>query len=103
MVRALAVQHDDEPVILAGDLNSRPESNVVQDLLSFMQDTFMSSGETRFTFPSTQPDRRIDFILFSQYPGLRCDEYRIVEEPMASDHRPIVAVLSFSKASGGGI
>ena len=29
-------------------------------------------------------------------------DYQIIDEPMASDHRPIVATLSLSNASSGG-
>ncbi len=126
--RELAARHIDQPVILAGDLNARPESQVLGELLTFMQDSFIaparlaatgpaspdpeqetnaaSPGTTQmeqvFTYPADRPDRRIDYILFNRAGGLTCVEYRIVNEPTASDHRPIVAVLRLSKSSGDG-
>jgi endonuclease/exonuclease/phosphatase family metal-dependent hydrolase len=103
MFREFASAHEGRPIILAGDLNARPDSPVLEGLLAFMQDSFMAPATQPFTYPAEKPDRRIDFILFNRYPGLRCISFEIVSESMASDHRPIVAVFSLMNASGGGI
>src|SRR5690606_24256526 len=91
-----------EPVILAGDLNAMPESAVLKRLLDFMLDSAALSPAEAFTFPADRPNRRIDYILYNAGSGLTCVDFRVIDEPMASDHRPVVATFTLSNASGGG-
>jgi endonuclease/exonuclease/phosphatase family metal-dependent hydrolase len=102
MFQSLAAGHAERPVILAGDLNARPDSPVLTELLTFMQDSFMAGNGDGFTFPAGRPDRRIDYILFNRAAGLVRIGDRVLDEAMASDHRPIAAVFRLSNASGGG-
>ncbi len=75
------------PVVLAGDFNSRPDSPVMA--LLGRSWSIPDKGEDRMTFPSDAPDREIDYILLR--PGRRFEvvEYRLIDEPVASDHRPV--------------
>lgn len=84
------------PVIIAGDFNASPDSEVLKRAVGFLRDTFDPAGPDRFTFPADAPHDRIDYILYTQYPTLKCVEYRIIPEPLASDHRPILAVFTVS-------
>ena len=45
------------------------------------------------TIPVTTPDRQIDFVLFRPAARWKVVESRVLEEMIASDHRPILAVL----------
>ena len=48
-----------------------------------------------FTFPADGPAREIDFIMVRPKGGFRVLEHRVLDEDVASDHRPIFLVLEF--------
>jgi len=77
------------PVILAGDLNALPESEV----LAILSRTFEVPSHSAPTFPADLPQRRIDYILSTRIPGWQLVETRVVPEPLASDHRPVLAIF----------
>lgn len=76
------------PAILGGDLNAMPESEPLAALLASWRST---TAEPRPTFPAGQPTRQIDFILYRAGGVLKPAETRVLDEPVASDHRPILA------------
>jgi endonuclease/exonuclease/phosphatase family metal-dependent hydrolase len=75
------------PVVLAGDFNGRPEDVAVRRLAETWS-VGPKSGDPR-TYPSPEPDREIDFVMWRG--DLTLVEHHVVAEPLASDHRPIVA------------
>jgi endonuclease/exonuclease/phosphatase family metal-dependent hydrolase len=82
------------PVILAGDFNGRPDDDVVGRLRRDWR-TGAKRGDP-LTYPADRPDREIDFVMWrseSERVGaaLRLVGHFVVEEPLASDHRPLVA------------
>jgi endonuclease/exonuclease/phosphatase family metal-dependent hydrolase len=81
----------EEPVILAGDFNSTPGSAVME----LIGETFVIAEKQgdRFTFPSHRPDREIDFVAWRPGDRFAAVESRVVDEPVASDHRPVLLVL----------
>jgi endonuclease/exonuclease/phosphatase family metal-dependent hydrolase len=81
----------DHPVILAGDFNGRPDDPVLRRLARDWR--ILPKGGDPATYPSPEPDREIDFVLVSRGSGIEVVEHRVVEEAVASDHRPVVAVL----------
>lgn len=78
-------------VILAGDFNSAPDSPVMERLGT--QWSIIPKEGLSFTFPSQDPDREIDFVLVRPKTGFRVLEHRVLDETVASDHRPIFLVL----------
>ncbi len=88
------------PVIIAGDFNARPDSRVMNRAWTTLTDTFQAGAGPGFTFSASEPDRRIDYILHNGHPDLRCVECRVIPEPVASDHRPVLAVFELTNASG---
>lgn len=82
----------DKPVFLAGDMNSTPSSQPQQLLAR----TFVSLNDTAaFTFPADLPDRCIDYI-YADRQRMECvevKERRVLNEPQASDHRPVLVKL----------
>jgi hypothetical protein len=44
-------------------------------------------------FPSVQPRTKIDYVFFRPADGWRVVEQQVVDEPVASDHRPLPVVL----------
>jgi len=99
MLRDLVEQREQVPIIVAGDLNALPDSRVIAAATDFMIDVFAGAGQEGVTFPADEPVRRIDYILHNAHPGLRCVVRRVNPEPVASDHRPVLAVESRSSRS----
>ena len=77
------------PIILAGDLNALPGSEV----LSILDEVFTIPGDPAPTFPAELPQRRIDYVMWSHFPGWQLVDTRVISEPLASDHRPVLAVF----------
>jgi endonuclease/exonuclease/phosphatase family metal-dependent hydrolase len=77
------------PILLAGDYNSLPESEV---MAFFAEEwTIVSKGADRLTFPSWDPQREIDYFVYRPVDRFELVEQRLLDEPIASDHRPLVA------------
>jgi endonuclease/exonuclease/phosphatase family metal-dependent hydrolase len=89
--RALA--GGDTATILAGDFNSTPGSAVMARLSDSW--SVVGKGEDHFTFPSYGPDREIDFVLFRPADAFEVISQRLIDEPVASDHRPVVVDLAW--------
>ncbi len=83
----------DHAVILAGDFNSRPGSSVLELLGQRWQ--FIDKGSDRLTFPSHAPDREIDFVAYRPANGFEVLSQRLIDEPVISDHRPLVVELAW--------
>lgn len=81
--------------ILAGDLNDLPESQP----LTRLRGTWKSTSEKPLpTVPVTKPTKQIDFILSRPADRWRVVETIVLEESVASDHRPILAELELLPA-----
>lgn len=93
MLRGLLEDSNIQTAIVAGDLNALPESNTIAQIREFLIDTHNPDTGDGFTFPADKPDRRIDYILHNPGSGLRAVECRVIDEPVASDHRPLLTVF----------
>ncbi len=77
-------------VILAGDLNATPES---QAMGQFEKGWTVATAEPELlTYPASKPTKQIDYILFRS-ARLRSLSAEVLNEAVASDHRPVLAVL----------
>lgn len=83
----------DTPMILAGDLNAVPGSEPMDLLLGMWTDAASSNPQP--TIPVEQPRRRIDYILYRPAGSWRVIEATVIDERVASDHRPLLAVLEY--------
>jgi len=86
-----ALDQEEGLVILAGDFNSQPGSPVM-DLLGTRWQVLEKRGPPE-TFPADGPEREIDFVLVRPSTGFRILEHRVLDEEVASDHRPVFLVL----------
>ncbi len=84
---------DSLPTVLAGDFNSEPEG-VVMDYLA-RQWHIVPKGEDNLTFSSFDPFKEIDFMLLRPESRFRVLDQFLLDEPVASDHRPLVIDLIF--------
>jgi endonuclease/exonuclease/phosphatase family metal-dependent hydrolase len=83
------------PVILAGDLNATPDSRPFALLATKWE---MATGDKLFTIPSAKPTKQIDYVLVHRTAAaFKIVEVKVIDEPVASDHRPILAVLEWGK------
>jgi endonuclease/exonuclease/phosphatase family metal-dependent hydrolase len=81
----------DGPALLAGDINATPTSETL-DLLRKSW-TNATPGDPLATIPSKEPSRQIDYVFYRPAGEWRVIEARVLEEPVASDHRPLLIVL----------
>ncbi len=82
-------QNWEKPFILAGDWNDHPNSQLLQELKKY----FTINSGNDFTFPADVPNECIDYVAtFNNSPG-KTIESVVVDEPEASDHRPLMVKL----------
>ena len=81
------------PYLLLGDFNDVPGSRTLA-LFRSRAGEAAKPGSDRFTFSSTQPTKEIDYIFFAPASGWRTQDVDVIDETVASDHRPLVAVLA---------
>ncbi|MFT5466518.1 MAG: endonuclease/exonuclease/phosphatase family metal-dependent hydrolase [Verrucomicrobiales bacterium] len=91
-----AADGDETPTILAGDINAKPEDEPVQQLLTRW--TNATNDPPAPTVPSKDPKSRIDYIFYRPAASFKMLEAKVIDEPMASDHRPVFAILELKKA-----
>ncbi|WP_421978711.1 endonuclease/exonuclease/phosphatase family protein [Roseivirga seohaensis] len=84
------LKRDGVPTILVGDLNETPENRAMQLLFKDWERSF---ADNAFTFPSDKPTKKIDYVLFRPAHRWRILEKRVIDERVASDHRPVLVVL----------
>lgn len=90
LINELASDLVDRPSILMGDLNAVPDSRVLERLGQIWA---RANAEPLPTYPASTPKRQIDYILTAPMGHWRTVEVRVLDEPVASDHLPIFAVL----------
>jgi len=81
----------DDLMLLAGDLNARPDSKPISILTKTFTDP--SAGKNLLTIPAEKPKYQIDYVLYRPKDKLRATEVQVLNEPVASDHRPVLAVF----------
>ena len=75
-----------KPFILAGDWNDAPNSQLLQEMTQY----FTVNSGNQATYPADEPQECIDYIAtFKERPAVTL-EYSVIDEPEASDHRPLV-------------
>ena len=79
------------PAILAGDLNAPPDDLVIGTLMR--QWTNATNGPALLTSPAGAPKTQIDYILVRPAKRWTVVETKVIDEPIASDHRPLLAIL----------
>ncbi|WP_143305252.1 endonuclease/exonuclease/phosphatase family protein [Chitinophaga vietnamensis] len=79
------------PVILAGDFNASPSSKEIAVMKQLFTDITEKAGHT---FPSDTPKVKLDYILVHPKHRWQPLSARVIEETIASDHRPVLSELS---------
>jgi endonuclease/exonuclease/phosphatase family metal-dependent hydrolase len=84
----------DVPYVLLGDFNDERQSRTLE-ILSRNCVEAVKPHEDRFTWSSTDPSNEIDFIFASPQTSWEVKAVKVIDEPIASDHRPVIADLNF--------
>ena len=81
-----------KPLFLAGDMNAEPESGFIKEL---QKDFRILSNPKQHTYPASGPKETLDYIaaLKSGAEGFALISARVLDEPVASDHRPVLVEL----------
>lgn len=92
LVEVLA--RDSAPTLLVGDFNATPESRVMARILNPGTSWDDTAGSPPLpTIPAEEPKSRIDYILGSPRGTWQTQLSRVIPESLASDHRPVFAIL----------
>lgn len=89
-INKLALAAPERLSILAGDLNAIPESDVLKVFFEAWQ---ASGAKAVLTSPAQNPRRQIDYVLVRPASRWRTVDLQVLDEPIASDHRPLLATL----------
>lgn len=83
------------PLILVGDFNSTPNSAPILKLDGSFTRT--CKNDCAPTIPVINPNKTIDFIMFSSEKDFKVESHRVIQETYASDHLPVAAELILLK------
>ncbi len=86
------LSEETRPTILAGDFNSEPGGTVMTWLAERWH--IVPKGDDNLTFSSFDPVKEIDFILIRPRERFEVTEHVLLDEPVMSDHRPVVIELT---------
>lgn len=83
-----------KPFFMAGDFNAEPDSPFIKEL----KKDFQILSANRPTFPANEPKEVIDYIISAkqEVPTFAVRSASVIDEPLASDHRPILVEVSFA-------
>jgi endonuclease/exonuclease/phosphatase family metal-dependent hydrolase len=99
LINDLAGKLPDSPALLAGDLNDVPESQTLRNLQARWTVATRTEASAPaktgpiFTIPVEKPTRQIDFVLVRPAERWKVIDIQVLDEKVASDHRPILATL----------
>jgi len=79
-----------QPAILMGDLNATPDSTPLKDLSANWN---RANDQPAPTIPVEMPRHQIDYVLSRPAKRWKVVSTRVLDEAVASDHRPFLAVL----------
>lgn len=82
------------PTILVGDMNCKVDSTPYKKFIEKWDSTW--GGKPLPTFPSKKPTSAIDHCLTYPKYGWKVIEIKVIDEPIASDHRPLKITLNLS-------
>lgn len=93
-INQLVAAEPTAPALLLGDLNAVPTSPT----LSRLRDMWEVCDEQDLkTIPVSAPSRQIDYVLYRPAKLWQLKNARVIDEPVASDHLPLLAELELAE------
>jgi endonuclease/exonuclease/phosphatase family metal-dependent hydrolase len=102
-INELIAKRGEVPAILAGDLNALSDSKPIEEfrkqwkIAGMQADAKPTGAVPLLTFPADKPVKWIDYVLVRPADKWEVVEIRVLEETVASDHRPLLAVLRLTR------
>jgi endonuclease/exonuclease/phosphatase family metal-dependent hydrolase len=84
------------PLVVGGDLNDTPASAALAVLLTAEDGALTRATGAGATFPADEPRKTIDHLLYGPSDAWRASALSVVDERLASDHRPILLDLTLA-------
>ena len=75
-----------KPFLLAGDWNDTPDSELLQEMMKYF--TILSGNDV--SYPADEPQECLDYVAVFKDKSVEVLESTVINEPEASDHRPVV-------------
>ncbi len=113
-IEEISQAYEADAIILCGDFNDIPTSGPVTYLTNPGPDTYYydsyrvaNPGLPGFTVPSDDPERRIDYIFYTNLSNIRVNKSKVVMEGeiasglYRSDHLGVLSIISKSNNSVG--
>ena len=93
----------DKPFFICGDWNDTPTSTLITKMkrAGFRMLNYVSNSSTYYTFPAGTPNRIIDYIASFGKVYNSIKSRKVINEPVASDHRPVVVELTLDRYTTG--
>lgn len=87
------IRESQRPWIFMADTNAKPEAPEMQLLIQEAHPVFTERPELlqEYTYPSIEPQRRIDYVLFSS--DFELQGMQVIDNQGTTDHRPVWAEL----------
>ena len=82
-------KNEAKPIILLGDFNMEPDSEIIKPLYEYYMDTTPLIKGNIKTFPSIEPKTKIDYIMIKKNTNIKIKEVKLIEK-VASDHFPML-------------
>ena len=95
----LLVAGDGRPSILAGDFNARGEAELLAILDAHWTNITATVPPDAQGSGGNRRRLRSDFVFFRPADRWRVVEWRVIDAPLVSDHRPVLAVLEWTGES----
>lgn len=86
------VKQETLPVIIAGDFNAVPESDVIRQLDSYFKRSCLTGCP--FTIPVINPNKTIDYIAYTPEDAFTVVAHEVIKEEYPSDHLPVKAIFT---------
>lgn len=94
-ITAMLIEKGYTPAVLMGDLNTAPDGSVIQKLRDLGWEIANDADPEQKTFPADNPQELLDYIAVYPADCAEFSSYRVINEPEASDHRPVYAEIKF--------
>lgn len=85
----------DGKLIVGADMNAVPSSTTMTIVKGYLNVGY--NNTFAFTFPSDNPTRTIDYIMYNHAKGLSISNYTVINNEDASDHCPVIATLKIGR------
>lgn len=95
----IRVLKDEElPVVLGADFNELISATAFFDLFdNAFTRTCIDNATCPYTFPANNPSSMIDFLAYRPSTAFETGSHYTINEKYASDHLPVVAILTFKR------